>query len=350
MKPSGVKPSWSIIAYVLAWVIAIGITVALASLEAVLRLSSVLKGQPSPSVDKWLLLASVVTLGAFPWPGILLLARASLFPKKLAEFAVEDKYVGPAVVVLPALNEEPGIRHVVQDFLTLRDVARVIVVDNGSVDRTGSVAALAGAIVVSEPIRGYGRACRRALAEGLRSGLPVIVLCEADGTFRARDLEKLITYLRHADLVLGSRTHGALVDSDSQMNSFLALGNVFVARLLQLRYWDWAMGGRLRLSDVGCTYRAIRAEALQRILPALKVGGDHFGPHMVMVAVERGLRVLEVPVTFSRRLGTSKGGNSSWWAAFRLGIIMIYHILTFRLTQSEEGSVASSRGMGHVSS
>ena len=91
------------------------------------------------------------------------------------------------------------------------------------------------------------------------------------------------------------------------------------------------MGGRVRLTDVGCTYRAIRAEALRQILPALHVEGDHFGPHMIMVALEHGLRVVEVPVTFWRRVGSSKGGNASWGKAFKLGWVMIWHILTYRV-------------------
>ncbi len=227
-------------------------------------------------------------------------------------------------------------------------IFEIIVVDNGSNDRTRELAPSAGATVVSEMAQGYGHACLRALAEGLRSGYPAIVLCEADGTFRAEDLEKLILYLRHADLVLGSRTHGFLLNSNSQLNSFLMLGNLFVAKLLQFRYWDWTMGGRVRFTDVGCTYRAVRAEALEKILPALRVGGDHFAPHMVMVALEHGLRVVEVPVTFWSRLGVSKGGNASWWAAFTLGLTMIWHILTYRVARTAEASGSSSDEPTHA--
>lgn len=350
MNHAKVDPSWSVLAYLLVWFAAIAITALLASLETILRFSDLLRGQPSASVSKWLLWATIASLGVLPWPVILPLIRGLLFPRILPDLDVRDEDVGPAVVVLPALNEELGIQNVVKDFLSTPGVARVIVVDNGSTDRTGEIAASAGASVAWEHMQGYGHACRRALAEGLGSGYPVVILCEADGTFRGKDLEKFTAYLRHADLVLGSRTHAALVESDSQLNSFLTLGNVFVAKLLQLRYWDWRTGGRIRLTDVGCTYRAIRAEALRKILPALRVGGNHFGPHMVMVAVEHGLRVIEVPVTFSRRFGTSKGGNSSWRAAFALGVVMIYHILTYRLATGRRSSEASSTDLRRVRS
>jgi len=125
---------------------------------------------------------------------------------------------------------------------------------------------------------------------------------------------------------------------------------LFVAKLLQLRYWDWNVGGRVRLTDAGCTYRAIRATALRKILPALQVGGNHFGPHMVMVALEYGLRVLEVPVTFWKRVGVSKGGNASWRAALTLGVQMIWHITTHRVRPAMQQEPSESPAVGRAPS
>ncbi len=342
------NPNWPALVYLALWGGALGVTTVLASTEAFLRIYALLVGRPVASVAEWLLGATIVALGVFPWPGVLALARALLHPKALHAFEVHSKPVGPAVVVVPALNEEQGIQQVVRGFLAIPGIASVIVVDNGSNDRTQELATSAGARVVFEPARGYGHACLRALSEGMRCGYPVIVLCEADGTFRADDVEKLAVYLKHADMVLGSRTHGFLLNGNSQLNSFLALGNLFVAKVLQFRYWDWETGGRVRLTDVGCTYRAIRAEALQRILPALQVSGDHFAPHMVMVALEHGLRVVEVPVTFWERVGSSKGGNASWRRAFVLGLVMIWHILTYRVRRSTEAVVSEPERATYV--
>lgn len=320
-----------VLAYLAVLGTALTITVALSSAAVVLRVGSWLVGRPIGSVDGWLIGAAFATLGILPWPALLALARALLLPGKRESFRVENRSVGPAAVTIAALDEEEAIAPLVRDFADSPGVAEVIVVDNGSTDGTRALAAAAGARVVHEERRGYGRACIRALREGLRSKQPIVVLCEGDQTFRADDLEKLLPYLKHADLVIGSRTHGALLNGDSQIDSFFALGNVFVAKLLQFRYWDWTIGGRLRLTDVGCTYRAIRAEALRQILPALEVGGNHFGPHMVMAALEHGLRVVEVPVTFWKRVGSSKGGSVSWGTGFRLGLAMIWHILTYRV-------------------
>lgn len=341
------NPNRLALAYLAVWTGVLGLVVALASREFVLRLSARLTGTPVAGGGEPLLAASVA-LGLLSWPGILALARTLFVPRRLPAFQVRDEPVGTAVVVLPALNEEQAIAQVVRDFLAAPEVGGVIVVDNGSTDLTAAMAASAGATVVSERARGYGHACRRALAEGLRSGHSVVVLCEADGTFRAADLQKFLSYLHHADLVVGSRTHGTLVNSDSQLNSLLALGNLFVAKLLQLRYWDWAVGGRVRLTDVGCTYRAVRAAALQRILPAMDVGGNHFGPHMVMVSLEHGLRVVEVPVTFWKRVGISKGGNASWRSAVALGLVMIWHILTGRIRRSPDPAAYDPERVGHA--
>ncbi|MGH2406267.1 MAG: glycosyltransferase family 2 protein, partial [bacterium] len=325
------RPNRVVLAYLTALGVALTGTLALASLAVLLRIGTLLVGRPVGSVDGWLVGTAIVSLGIMPWPAIVALARALLVPGRLDAFRVESRPVGTAAVALVAFNEEDAIEQTVRSFASAPGVGAVIVADNGSSDQTRAIAAASGARVVQEERRGYGYACIRALKAGLRSGQPIVILCEADHTFRAGDIEKLTAYLKHADMVIGSRTHGALLSGDSQLNSFFALGNVFIAKLLQFRYWDWKMGGRLRLTDVGCTYRAIRAEALAQILPALEVGGSHFGPHMVMAALEYGLRVVEVPVTFWKRIGVSKGGNASWRDGFRLGLAMIWHILTYRV-------------------
>ncbi len=131
--------------------------------------------------------------------------------------------------------------------------------------------------------------------------------------------------------VWGTRTTPCWRSAARQSNSFLTIGNLFISQLLPFRYGNWVTGGPARFTDVGCTYRAMRAEALAPILPALHAGGNHFSPHMLMVALEHNLRIIEVPVTFWRRVGYSKGGNASWLSSFTLGLLMIWHILTYRV-------------------
>jgi hypothetical protein len=327
------KPNWPLLIYLVALGAAVSASILLSTVALAADIVAAAAGKTIGNLRAWVAALIVPALGLLPWPGLVILARALLRPVKPLTLTIENNPTGRATVALIALNEEQAITHVVAEFVTAPNVSGVVVVDNGSTDRTPELAAAAGARVVREERRGYGFACMRALREGMLAHSSTVVLCEADSTFRADDLEKMNTYLKHADLVIGSRTHPSLLSGDSQLNSFFVLGNVFVGKILQFRYWNWTMGGRLRLTDVGCTYMAVRADALERILPSLEVGGNHFVPHLLMVALEHGLHVVQIPITFWKRVGTSKGGNASWRKGFQLGLIMIWHILTYQVRQ-----------------
>src|SRR5262249_51361284 len=107
-----------------------------------------------------------------------------------------------ALVLLTAYNDEESIAPVVADFRRHPAVREVIVVENNSTDRTFDEAARAGARVVTEERPGYGRCVFRCFEEALAdAGDELIVLCEGDMTFRAQDIDKLFTYIDHADIV-----------------------------------------------------------------------------------------------------------------------------------------------------
>lgn len=232
-------------------------------------------------------------------------------------------------IALTAYNDEESIYDAINDFKNQEDVAEVIVVDNNSVDNTMKRAEEAGARVVHEVKQGYGYACIRGLKECLvNKDANVIVLAEGDRTFRGYDLRKLVPYLDNADIVLGTRNTQELLDQKSQLDWFLVWGNLFLAKLIQIKYWNVKCWGRVRLTDVGCTMRAIRREALDRIIGNLKVGGNYFSPHMIMVALNDDLKVVEVPITFRERVGASKGAGGSRWRAVKIGLKMLWHILT----------------------
>jgi hypothetical protein len=230
-----------------------------------------------------------------------------------------------------AYNEEEAIYELVRGFKAQPNVIEVIVVDNNSSDATAALAADAGATVVTESNQGYGWACIRALKEASRTwGAEAMALVEGDGTFDPADLTKFEAYLGQADLVVGTRVVGGLVEEGSQMDYFFTWGNMAVGTLLRFRFWNSQFLGTARLTDVGCTYRVIRREALERILPHLVVGGHHFSPHMLVVALSLRLSVIEIPVTFRRRLGTSKGAGASLRKGLMVGLVMIAHIVAYR--------------------
>jgi cellulose synthase/poly-beta-1,6-N-acetylglucosamine synthase-like glycosyltransferase len=248
---------------------------------------------------------------------------------------------GPApasrvAVAITAYNDAEATAEAVRDFLRQPGVVRVLVVDNNSTDATAALAEAAGATVVRETRQGYGFACIRGLTEALKvPEADVVVLTEGDGTFFAGDTAKLLAYINDADLVVGNRVVRGMVDSDSQMDYFFTWGNMAVAMLLRLRFWDGRHLGPGGLMDVGCTFRAIRRTALERILPDLAVGGNHFSPHMLLVAMGRGLTVIEIPIRLRRRAGESKGASRSVWKGLAVGLAMIWQIITFRLPAAE---------------
>jgi len=234
------------------------------------------------------------------------------------------------VVAMTAYNDEASIGDAVQEFKSQPDVREVIVVDNNSGDKTAEVASTAGARVVHEENQGYGYACMRGLKESLQDReTNVVVLVEGDMTFAGRDVAKLVPYLDNVDMVVGTRTTQELVAEDSQMNWFFVWGNLFLAKMIQVKFFDVKHWGRVRLTDVGCTFRAIRVEALAKIIDELEVGGMHFSPHMLMVAMAQGLKIVEVPITFRKRWGVSKGAGANNKSGFLVGLRMIWHILSF---------------------
>ncbi|VVB66530.1 Glycosyltransferase AglJ [Candidatus Gugararchaeum adminiculabundum] len=245
-----------------------------------------------------------------------LLIRPLLFGsrhRKIRHDPIEGKRIG---IGLTAYNDELSVGGAVADFKKLSGISDLVVIDNNSRDRTAELAQKAGARVVQEKKQGYGYACMRAMSE---PKCDIVILSEADQTFSASDVKKLIAYMENADMVVGTRTTEELLDQSSQLDWFLNWGNQFLAKLIQLRYW-----GKVRLTDVGCTYRAIRKDAFLKIQPQLKVGGSHFSPHMVMVALENDLKVIEVPITFRERVGQSKAIGRNKIKAIKLGLQMLW--------------------------
>jgi glycosyltransferase involved in cell wall biosynthesis len=225
-------------------------------------------------------------------------------------------------VVFPAYNEESYIRPAVEDFFVPEIVDEIVVVDNNSRDRTADEAKRTRARVVHETRQGYGHALQRGMKEATGD---IIILAEPDGTFLGRDVLKLLAYADDFDMVCGTRTTRELVWDRANMGWFLRIGNWTVAKMLQLLY------GGPSLSDCGCTLRLMHRAALEQIRGDLTVGGSHFLPEMVILALKKRLKVIEVPVNYRGRVGQSKiTGNLK--GALRTGFNMIGLILKYRFT------------------
>lgn len=249
-----------------------------------------------------------------------------LFPKKRKhEYIKFDTLKNRNVtVVLTAYNDEESIGSSVKDFLGHPLVKRVVVVSNNSRDRTEDFAREAGAIVFNEVVPGYGSCVFRALSEGvLFDDTELTVLCEGDMTFSAYCIDKLIAYIPHADIVNGTRIVEQLRDKNTQLSTFMFYGNLFVAKLLEIKHL-----GNATFTDVGTTYKIFRNNSLKLLLPKLDRNINlEFNPYLLDIAVENNIKVIECPVAFHKRLGKSKGGNVNNYIAFKLGIRMIKGII-----------------------
>jgi len=197
-------------------------------------------------------------------------------------------------VVIPALNEEQAIARVLEAVPGWVD--EVVVADNGSTDATARVAGEAGARVVYEPRRGYGSACLAGLAALAQSPPDVVVFLDGDASDSPDEMARLVDPIvaEGADMVVGSRALGEREPGALALQS--RFGNVLACFLLRLFFGA-------RYTDLG-PFRAIRWQALGRL--AMQDRDFGWTVEMQLKAARAGLRTLEVPVSYRRRVGQSK--------------------------------------------
>ncbi len=220
-----------------------------------------------------------------------------------------------AALIIPALNEEPVIA------ATLRAIPPgvfdlVLVADNGSIDRTAETAGACGATVVVERERGYGAACLRALA-ALPPDIDVVAFLQADMSEDPSEAPLLLAPIARgeADLVLGSRILG--LAEEGALLPHQAFGNWIATALIRLLYGHG-------YTDL-CGYRAIRRDALDRI----HMQDRNYGwtVEMQVRALELGLRVLEVPVSYRKRAAGVNKVSGSLRASVHAGWIILRTVL-----------------------
>jgi glycosyltransferase involved in cell wall biosynthesis len=221
---------------------------------------------------------------------------------------MEQKEAVSVVVTIPAFNEAATVGQVIKsiprDIPGVKDID-VVVVNDGSTDDTASVAAEAGAKVVSfSHNRGLGAAFGQGLQTALGLGADIIVNIDADGQFNTEDIPKLLAPIIEgkADMVTASRfADPALVP---QMPWIKKWGNRKAANLLNKL-------AQLNLNDVSCGFRAYSRDAALR---ATLLGRHTYTHEVILDLAFRGLRVVEVPVKVVgvRKVGKSKVAGNLW--------------------------------------
>jgi glycosyltransferase involved in cell wall biosynthesis len=227
-------------------------------------------------------------------------------------------------VLIPALNEEQALPKVLADIPSELG-AEVIVIDNGSTDRTAEVARLGGARVVAQSERGYGAACLAGIAA--LGPTDIVVFLDGDYSDYPEEMRAVVAPIlaNEADLVIGSRLAGKR--EKGALPPHALFGNWLASWLLWLLY-------RQRVTDLG-PFRAMRYASLL----ALQMQDRRYGwtVEMQIKAARMGLRVQEVPVRYRKRIGKSKI-TGSLKASFLAGVTILTTLFRYALWRAEPNS------------
>jgi glycosyltransferase involved in cell wall biosynthesis len=218
-------------------------------------------------------------------------------------------------VIIPAYNEEESLPHVLNDLPRDR-LHQIIVVDNRSTDRTSEVARANGATVVYEKRQGYGQACLSGM--DALDNPDIVVFLDGDYSDFPEEIDLLLAPILkgEADFIVGSRM--ILEESRKALLPQARYGNQLAVFLIRLFFGH-------RFTDLG-PFRAIRYESLQ----AIGMRDKNFGwtVEMQIKAVQKGLRIREVPVRYRMRIGVSKiTGTVS--GTLKAGTKIIYTIFRY---------------------
>jgi glycosyltransferase involved in cell wall biosynthesis len=219
-------------------------------------------------------------------------------------------------VIIPVLDEEGAIGPVLA-AIPCGWVDQVIVVDGGSRDHTVAEARAAGARVLVEQKRGYGRACAKGAGAAIEKGAEILVFLDGDGGDRPEAIPTLVQPILDDthDFVIGSRTRG--VRERGSMGAHQALAGRAIGAVIGLIYG-------VKYSDM-CAFRAIRTDVLQSL--GMREMTYGWNLEMQMRAARARLRILELPVPHGRRIaGNSKVAGTlrgSLKAGFRIVVTFV---------------------------
>ena len=215
-----------------------------------------------------------------------------------AEVREADAVVPFVSIVMPCLNEEQTVEACVRKALGWIErspyAGEVVIVDNGSSDRSVELATAAGARVIHENRRGYGAALRTGFAEARGNWL---VMGDCDDTYDFSDLDALTAPLADGyDMVVGNRFAGGIAPG-AMTWSHRYIGTPAISFLLRV------FTG-LKVGDSQCGLRAFTRDALDRL--ELRTDGMELASEMILKSARRGLKVADVPVPYGERLGEAK--------------------------------------------
>lgn len=225
-------------------------------------------------------------------------------------------------VILPTYNEKDSIADVIRRFAALGVADDILVINNNAAPGTSeNVAETGAAREITETRQGYGAAIRRGLRE---VDADLVCVCEPDGTFNPEDLFKLLPFTLECPFVVGSRTVSNFIWDGANMGFLLQWGNWAVAKMIEIGY------NANYLSDVGCTFRILSRECVADISPKFTLDGSAFGLEMLLIALLRRTKVVQVPVNYHPRVGESSV-TGDLGKTISLGLAMMAMVARMRL-------------------
>lgn len=232
-------------------------------------------------------------------------------------------YKGKKVsVVFGTYNEASSIRSVIDGYFATGLVDEVIAVDNNAKGNTKEEIEKTKAKRIVETKQGYGFAYMRALYEATGD---LIFMTEVDGTFEPKDLHKFLLYSDDFPVVFGTRTSRAAIWSGAFMPFPVRFANWLWAKIIEVLY-----NGPV-ITDVGCTCKLLSRESLEKIKKYFNEskGDGTFSPEIMIWLIRLEKKIIEIPVIYKERVGTSGYTGSTVRAAI-LGFKMLPLIFKYK--------------------
>lgn len=215
----------------------------------------------------------------------------------LAKYYVRDTILDRASkhLLIYSEGDEPDIAYTIAEYKrdTAIDRLSVILPEKNTIEK--AVREAGADIILCPPgVVHYGEKIKHALEEAPGD---ILILTEAEYSFPRRDLPKLFSYLREADMVIGTRTTRQLCDQGSNMRGVVRIANIVLAKLLEFFWWDFEG----RFTDVGCTFRAFWRSSYDTIRENIVTPGPEFSAEMMIELLQARERVIEIPVSYYSR-------------------------------------------------
>ena len=199
-------------------------------------------------------------------------------------------------VVISSYREKDSIRDVIDGYFATGVVDEVIAVDNNAELGSNEEIKKTKARLIVEKRQGQGFGLRTGLREAKGH---YVILSEGDGTYDPKDTFKFLAYGEEFPAVLGTRTNTSLIGPDSGMFFLRRIADELEGRLIEMLFFT------NRLTDVGCTYKLLRKDAIEQLEHPWLTGDSHFVTETTLQVIAHKIPFIEIPVAFKRRVGTS---------------------------------------------